>query len=217
MCKGQSCLCSLSPHTPGLASPGTGRGPCQGWFSHACSCWPHCMPHHCLGQLSHARGWELGRALPGPVPLYLWPGNGNGTTGADFIASMATSSPTCPSPLGFPWPWPTFCLHTPSLLRCTGVLQGSLRSRLLWLANTQRWGWNQSWAPGGCTTKEEQLKSLFTAANITNWHPHDRLCKLSAFRTSEFVQHNECSWSQDRPGFSSCRLHGHIYVEVELG
>ena len=37
----------------------------------------------------------------------------------------------------------------------------------------------------GHATKEEELKSLLTAVQTMDLHPHDWLCKLSTCRTSE--------------------------------
>ena len=58
------------------------------------------------------------------------------------------------------------CLCTHSLPGQTCVLQGSLRSRHLWVSHTQRWGWSHSWPPGAMQPRKK------------SWNLSLQLCKL---------------------------------------
>lgn len=55
------------------------------------------------------------------------------------LAPVATGFPAHLVPLGLPQPKQPYHLCTLSLLGQTQVLQGSPRSRLLWMAHIQRW------------------------------------------------------------------------------
>ena len=137
--RGWSHHCSLSlPMCQPPALPGTRQSPHQGWpsqtYLQALRKAPTRLTFLCLPPGTRKKphqGW------PSPACCQ-W--LRKAPTRAVSLAAMAASFPAHLSPPGAPWPRQLCHLHALSSLGQTQVLQGSLGSRLLWVAHTQRWG-----------------------------------------------------------------------------